>query len=843
MNNAPARPEAALQEAREARDRFFDAHVVDLGAGERRARPRPRGAWDDDECPAELASALGRELADTARMLLQATVALTEEKALTVQLRKAAQRLDAQLVALCASGRHPPQRPVLLEAQTQTQEGRVEANDGSVRAEHCGRECAGPPARFDGSCGQPQSLRAPDDNWADASCQIGWSDSVADKSCQAHDVEAALARIRWAARDCSRRRAAAGALKKVAKDAKHDIGIAEQVLEAVSAQCRRAQEQVAAAQAARQDFLERKLLAERQRERNFPELLLPMQPPMPEASGGGRKDGAEAKRAGCFGGKKGAGQRADIERKWELHTALLTKHATALMDVLRQALSRSGEAEDELHQVYVRNEEDARRQLSMWERMAGQCQVLEGLRNGASSREQVEDLVAERTVEQLQGKVLELQHELTEASREWQRQVEDLEARDRLCVQEDIEIRSRALAAEKALSITLERLRSLEREAAHTKTKARDKYTAEVLRLRKDLHRSKAAVAALSASLAFQQTCKPMVGVGKNDARGAVKVWGPAENPTADAAEITPVAFDSSVLEEQLGQLQVAMDLFSPEWRRELELRRSSNLRRKFALHSPKRERDKTDALGRATTMHAAVATGWAEGGRDNPQREARGGESWAFPLNLVDLETPPPRANHKGGSGGAGQVYSQARRLWARMQIIGIRHMPGIRLPLQEPFVTVEVDGQKVPSQSTSSESWARSVGAQGEGWSEVPLPPREREEEMEAGWVTSGEGVAARQYVFMVYASSVICVSMCHWTSGTGVAVKSFKGVLQVVLSEVRKRESARARVRGIEVESKRRKERGTKNQKAQPQPPAHTRVRAHIDVPLPADGLFLG
>ena len=783
--NAPARPEAALQEAREARDRFFDAHVVDLGVGERRAPPRPRGTLDHDECTAELTSALGRELADTARMLLQATVALTEEKALTVQLRKAAQRLDAQLVVL-ASGRHPPQHPVLLEAQTQTQEGRVEANDGF----------AGADARLDGGCGQPQSLRAPDDNWADASCQIGWSASVADKSCQAHDVDAALARIRWAARDFWRRRAAAGALQKLVKDAKHDIGIAAQVLEAVSAQCRRAQEQVAAAQAARQEFLERRLLAERQRDRNFPELLLPMQPLMPEASGGGRKDGAEAKRAGCFGRKKGAGQRADVESKWELHTALLTKHATALMDVLRQALSRSGEAEDELHQVYVRNEEDARRQLSMWERLAGQCQVLEGLRSGESSREQVEDLVAERKVEQLQGKVLELQHELTEASREWQRQVEALEARDRLCVQEDIEIRSRALAAEKALSITLERLRSLEREAAHTKTKARDKYMAEVLRLRQDLHRSKAAVAALSASLAFQQTRKPMVGVGKNDARGAVKVRGPAENVTADAAEITPVAFDSSVLEEQLGHLQVAMDLFSPEWRRELELRRSSSLRRQFASHSPKRARDKTDTLGRGTTVHAAVATGLQEGGGDNPQGQAHGGDSWAFPLSLVDLETPPLlHANQNGGRGGAGQVYSQARRLWARMQIVGIRHMPGIRLPLQEPFVTVEVDGQKVPSQSTSSESWARGVGAQGEGWSEEPLPPREREEEMEDGCVISGDGVASRQYVFMVYASSVICVSMCHWTSGTGVAVKSFKGVLQVALSEVRERERERA------------------------------------------------
>ena len=39
-----------------------------------------------------------------------------------------------------------------------------------------------------------------------------------------------------------------------------------------------------------------------------------------------------------------------------------------------------------------------------------------------------------------------------------------MERRDRLCVQEDIEIRARALTAEKALRLALERLRILESE-------------------------------------------------------------------------------------------------------------------------------------------------------------------------------------------------------------------------------------------------------------------------------------------------------------------------------------------------------------------------------------------
>ncbi len=50
--------------------------------------------------------------------------------------------------------------------------------------------------------------------------------------------------------------------------------------------------------------------------------------------------------------------------------------------------------------------------------------------------EQVEALVSEQTMERLREQVLELQHALAETSREWQLQVETLEARDRLCVQE-----------------------------------------------------------------------------------------------------------------------------------------------------------------------------------------------------------------------------------------------------------------------------------------------------------------------------------------------------------------------------------------------------------------------
>jgi len=51
------------------------------------------------------------------------------------------------------------------------------------------------------------------------------------------------------------------------------------------------------------------------------------------------------------------------------------------------------------------------------------------------------------------------------ARHEWKQQVEDMESRDRLSLQEDIEIRGRAFSAEKALTLTLERLRTLERAA------------------------------------------------------------------------------------------------------------------------------------------------------------------------------------------------------------------------------------------------------------------------------------------------------------------------------------------------------------------------------------------
>ncbi len=203
-------PAAALQEARGARDSFFDAHVVERGAGRRRPHPsRASGESEPTEGPL-LVAALCRELTDISRMLRLATAALTEEKALSAQLRTAAQRLDAQLVALCASGRRPAPRPALHEAQTQEPPtGEPQHGSAQVQTE---------PARPGGSARTEESpgRRATGANWADASCQIGWSESVADKSCQAHDVDAAISRIRWAARDLLHRKAAVGALQQVA---------------------------------------------------------------------------------------------------------------------------------------------------------------------------------------------------------------------------------------------------------------------------------------------------------------------------------------------------------------------------------------------------------------------------------------------------------------------------------------------------------------------------------------------------------------------------------------------------------------------------------------------------
>ena len=65
-------PAAALQEAREARDGFFDAHVVGSGAARRRRRHPGRGSAEGELAGAAegaLLVAACRELADTARML------------------------------------------------------------------------------------------------------------------------------------------------------------------------------------------------------------------------------------------------------------------------------------------------------------------------------------------------------------------------------------------------------------------------------------------------------------------------------------------------------------------------------------------------------------------------------------------------------------------------------------------------------------------------------------------------------------------------------------------------------------------------------------------------------
>ena len=155
-----------------------------------------------------------------------------------------------------------------------------------------------------------------------------------------------------------------------------------------------------------------------------------------------------------------------------------------------------------------------------------------------------------------------------------------------------------------------------------------------MLRLRQDLHKSKATVAALSASLAFQQGHQQ--GPAGVEQRDAVKVRVPTGDGSSETAELTPVAFDASVLEEQLGKLQVAMDLFSPEWRHELELRRCSKRSPRRASAKPALPGTKRPA-GLAAKAHIADATA-ADGAREKPLRETNRGGSWD-PLTLIDLE------------------------------------------------------------------------------------------------------------------------------------------------------------------------------------------------------------
>lgn len=163
-------------------------------------------------------------------------------------------------------------------------------------------------------------------HWADASCQIGWSESVSDKSSQAHDIDAAFTRLRWAAREFSRKKLNKSTLQKTVLDAQHDRKIAEQIQNEIVTRRAQAEAQLTASKSAKEDYLEKKLRTLRHTQSN----LLPPIPPLviPADIEHGMKRGG----SGCFGGggNKRAGAEAEIranqQKKRDEHDTLVASH-------------------------------------------------------------------------------------------------------------------------------------------------------------------------------------------------------------------------------------------------------------------------------------------------------------------------------------------------------------------------------------------------------------------------------------------------------------------------------------------------------------------------------------
>ena len=98
----------------------------------------------------------------------------------------------------------------------------------------------------------------------------------ADKACQAHDVAAAVTRLRWAARNAVQRKVEAHLRRTLLSQAASDQTIARPVLQAIAANRRDAECEVTAAQRAQHDHTQRMLTALRDQQDVFsPPLSLP----------------------------------------------------------------------------------------------------------------------------------------------------------------------------------------------------------------------------------------------------------------------------------------------------------------------------------------------------------------------------------------------------------------------------------------------------------------------------------------------------------------------------------------------------------------------------------------
>ncbi len=714
---------------------------------------------------------MARSLAIAPLLLTDTRDLEKQEKALTGSLKSAVQTLDTHLLHVC--GKAGPSSEAVNETidQTQVHAGGHRLGDEGVEAkvlqELLDEAGDGQPKRSNKNCTTEKDdaersaqneiveLGKARFRGVDASCQMGWSENVADKSCQAHDLDAALARLRWAARDFSLRKVETSIWHKAKLDLKSDMEIAKRILHQMTAYRAQTEEQVSAATRAKEIFLEKKLRAKRHDQST----LCPPIPPL-IMQWAEHDDKLPRGRKGCFGSAmKGAHAEAQEtqRKKMEEHSMLVSRHFTELNQQLDHAKMLQSEAEEELLTVYTQNIDAAQHNLHSLVRMAEEFTPLEMLRSGDSARERLEILTLKRTVDMLQVKVDELQEVLAGTELEWKRQVEELERRDRLSVQEDIETRSRALAAEKALSLAFEQIRQLERMATHSKVAAsvQPKQTSdEVLRLREELHKSKATVAALTASTAFFQSrhvSSKLGDGGMGGMQGALQNSGVGGGRNAEgdgngvhctAGELTAVSFADSVLEQSIGQLQEAMDCFSPEWKHELELRavkRNSAPCSDLTLHR--------DALGDGGGWKGLARLDQAAGdqgkscskfSRDIPSASS------ARDLSLADLMSSRKKQTltHSHDTTGTLQML-------VTMSILSTRNMEGICV-LHEPYMTVEVDGQKIPSQTVE-------------------------------GGVTLLE---ARNYSFCASQTSIICLSLCAWTSDSS---KAIRGMVQVAITNV--------------------------------------------------------
>jgi hypothetical protein len=461
-----------------------------------------------------------------------AQISALQEKTLSASLRMAVQRLTTEISSLARGPANlPPTRPdQSLISSWQGRDGESGDSTSSL-AGHARNEIM-------------QKRSAARSHWTDASCQVGWVESTADKSCQAHDTDAALVRLRWAARSFCQRKSEKGLAHRILTDAKSDERIAANVLHHISSCRQHAEAQVAAAKRAREQYLEHSLQRKRQQEKDA---VLPILPVVMDDY-----SDEPSRSTGCFRRAPENQDREARRKKKDEQNSLLTDHVREWSQMLSTARRERNDVEEALLSLHASTIRAAQSNLDAVQHLISQCRDLESVCTGDGARERLKNVALESTVFDLKTKVDCLEEIVAQQQHNWAQQVEDLETRDRLCVQEDIEIRHRALSAEKALTLTLERVRTLERAAARRKPAARCQASSdEVARLKQDLHKSRAAIAALSASLAFQQT---------RPAPGQMQRGGAEKHAYISTKSVlTPVAYDHSVLEDQLSQLQVVL--------------------------------------------------------------------------------------------------------------------------------------------------------------------------------------------------------------------------------------------------------------------------------------------